>query len=60
MKFVFDLDGTICFKGKPLSEEITNALEACRRLGHEVILPQPDRYVIYYLYYRNRCENIQW
>jgi Cof subfamily protein (haloacid dehalogenase superfamily) len=37
MKFVFDLDGTICFKGKPLSEEITNALEACRRLGHEVI-----------------------
>jgi len=37
MKFVFDLDGTICFKGKPLSEGITNALEACRKSGHEVI-----------------------
>ncbi len=37
MKFVFDLDGTICFKGKPLSEGIINALEACRRHGHEVM-----------------------
>lgn len=37
MKFVFDLDGTICFKGKPLSVGIINALEACRQSGHEVI-----------------------
>lgn len=34
MKFVFDLDGTICFKGKPLSVGIINALEACRQSGH--------------------------
>ncbi|MFB7156516.1 HAD-IIB family hydrolase [Lysinibacillus sp. NPDC056232] len=37
MKFVFDLDGTICFKGQPLSEGITNALEACIENGHEII-----------------------
>ncbi|MFF2178311.1 HAD-IIB family hydrolase [Lysinibacillus sp. NPDC058147] len=37
MKFVFDLDGTICFKGQPLSEGITNALEACLENGHEII-----------------------
>ncbi len=29
MKFVFDLDGTICFKGQPLSTGITAALEDC-------------------------------
>ncbi|MFJ7664886.1 HAD-IIB family hydrolase [Lysinibacillus sp. NPDC097162] len=37
MKFVFDLDGTICFKGQPLSEGITAALEDCLKNGHEVI-----------------------
>ncbi|MGE7928637.1 HAD-IIB family hydrolase [Lysinibacillus xylanilyticus] len=37
MKFVFDLDGTICFKGQPLSKGITNALEACIENGHEII-----------------------
>ncbi|MGE7674626.1 HAD-IIB family hydrolase [Lysinibacillus sp. NPDC094403] len=37
MKFVFDLDGTICFKGQPLSEGITNALEACIHNGHDII-----------------------
>lgn len=37
MKFVFDLDGTICFKGQPLCEEITEALQYCRHKGHEVI-----------------------
>ncbi|MGE7690865.1 HAD-IIB family hydrolase [Lysinibacillus sp. NPDC097214] len=37
MKFVFDLDGTICFKGLPLSEGVTNALEACIENGHEII-----------------------
>lgn len=25
MNFIFDLDGTICFKGKPLTEEILQA-----------------------------------
>ncbi|MFJ8064015.1 HAD-IIB family hydrolase [Psychrobacillus sp. NPDC096426] len=37
MKFVFDLDGTICFKGQPLCTEITDALQYCRHMGHEVI-----------------------
>ncbi|MGN4123834.1 HAD-IIB family hydrolase [Lysinibacillus sphaericus] len=37
MKFVFDLDGTICFKGQPLSQGITTALESCMAHGHEVI-----------------------
>ncbi|MFJ6209063.1 HAD-IIB family hydrolase [Lysinibacillus sp. NPDC092081] len=37
MKFVFDLDGTICFKGQPISEGIISALEACLENGHEII-----------------------
>ncbi|SER78157.1 HAD-IIB family hydrolase [Psychrobacillus sp. OK032] len=37
MKFVFDLDGTICFKGQPLCAEIVEALQFCRLMGHEVI-----------------------
>ncbi|MGM0852768.1 MAG: HAD-IIB family hydrolase [Bacillota bacterium] len=37
MIFVFDLDGTICFKGEPLSNEICEALDVCRELGHEII-----------------------
>lgn len=37
MKFVFDLDGTICFSGKPLSEFIVQALDALIEKGHEVI-----------------------
>ena len=37
MKFVFDLDGTICFQGKPVSEKILTALEELTNKGHEVI-----------------------
>ncbi|TQR21716.1 HAD-IIB family hydrolase [Psychrobacillus vulpis] len=37
MKFVFDLDGTICFKGNPLSKGIVHALDGIRAKGHEVI-----------------------
>ncbi|MFJ7755680.1 HAD-IIB family hydrolase [Peribacillus muralis] len=37
MKFVFDLDGTICFKGQPVSEKILIALEKLVAAGHEVI-----------------------
>lgn len=37
MKFVFDLDGTVCFKGVPLCEEITAALQFCEHRGHEII-----------------------
>lgn len=37
MKFIFDLDGTICFSGKPLSERIVQALDVLIEKGHEVI-----------------------
>lgn len=37
MKFVFDLDGTICFKGQPLSASIIVELQNCIANGHEVI-----------------------
>lgn len=37
MKFVFDLDGTICFKGKPISEKILYSLKELTEEGHEVI-----------------------
>lgn len=37
MNFVFDLDGTICFQGKPVSEPILSCLERIRTLGHHVI-----------------------
>lgn len=37
MQFVFDLDGTICFKGQPVSETILSSLEGLTRQGHEVI-----------------------
>lgn len=37
MQFVFDIDGTICFKGKPLSRAMIQALETCITMGHEVI-----------------------
>lgn len=38
MKFVFDLDGTLCFRGKPLSELVVQALDSLVENGHEVIL----------------------
>lgn len=37
MKFVFDLDGTICFQGKPVSAKLTDAIAALTAAGHEVI-----------------------
>ncbi|WP_113926537.1 HAD-IIB family hydrolase [Bacillus sp. P14.5] len=37
MKFVFDLDGTICFKGQPVTERLMDAFEKLTEAGHEVI-----------------------
>lgn len=37
MKFVFDLDGTIIFSGKPLSESMTQALDQLVAAGNEVV-----------------------
>lgn len=37
MTFVFDLDGTIVFQGKPISKVITDCLLQLEQWGHEVI-----------------------
>ncbi|MFD2114320.1 HAD-IIB family hydrolase [Paenibacillus yanchengensis] len=37
MTFVFDLDGTICFKGKPLSKQMVDALNLLVDKGHDII-----------------------
>src|SRR5699024_4724049 len=37
MKIVFDLDGTICFKGMPVSEIILECLEQLKNEGHDII-----------------------
>jgi Cof subfamily protein (haloacid dehalogenase superfamily) len=37
MNFVFDLDGTLCFQGLPLSHPITEALYSLEEAGHRVI-----------------------
>lgn len=37
MIFVFDLDGTICFNGKPLTTDICAALDECIEAGHEIV-----------------------
>ncbi|QPC48240.1 HAD-IIB family hydrolase [Mangrovibacillus cuniculi] len=37
MNFVFDIDGTICFDGKNIEQEIVHALEELQNAGHQVI-----------------------
>ncbi|GEL78519.1 hypothetical protein TMU01_27540 [Tenuibacillus multivorans] len=59
MKFVLDLDGTICFKGKPISEKILRSLEDITTKGHEVILHQPDRFMICYQSFMRITTTIQ-
>lgn len=36
MKFVFDLDGTLCFSGRPISKNITSSLGELEKKGHEI------------------------
>lgn len=38
MNFVFDLDGTICFKSQPISTEISNALWQLQSANHSIII----------------------
>lgn len=38
MNFIFDLDGTICFKGQPISPEIINALWQLHSADHNIII----------------------
>lgn len=37
MTFIFDLDGTICFKGKSISPAITRALQQLEDAGHRIV-----------------------
>lgn len=37
MYFVFDLDGTICFQGKPISPGIVEALDYLEKMDHRII-----------------------
>lgn len=37
MKFVFDLDGTLCFAGQPMTTPIIQALKELAGAGHEII-----------------------
>jgi len=37
MKIVFDLDGTICFSGKPLSTKMVEVLDSLVNKGHELV-----------------------
>ncbi|UVI28076.1 Cof-type HAD-IIB family hydrolase [Paenibacillus spongiae] len=37
MIFVYDLDGTICFKGKPLSDPMVRVLDSVKENGHEIV-----------------------
>ncbi|PEM48199.1 HAD-IIB family hydrolase [Bacillus wiedmannii] len=37
MKFIFDIDGTICFKGNAVTRQIIQALDVCYSKGHEII-----------------------
>lgn len=53
--FVFDLDGTICFKGQPLQTDILAAFEQLEEDGHEVVFasarPIRDMYPVLPKYY---------
>jgi Cof subfamily protein (haloacid dehalogenase superfamily) len=37
MNFIFDLDGTICFKGKPVTKKIMDMLRELEQQGHQVL-----------------------
>lgn len=37
MKFVFDIDGTLCFNGKSIDPSIVDALLQLQNSGHELI-----------------------
>lgn len=43
VKFVFDLDGTICFKGEPVSDKILNSLKILRIVVIKLFLHLRDR-----------------
>ena len=40
MKFVFDLDGTLCFDGMTMSKELQEVLLTAPKYGHDIFLQQ--------------------
>ncbi|MCR8641026.1 HAD family hydrolase [Paenibacillus sp. N1-5-1-14] len=60
MKFVFDLDGTICFKGKPLSPNMVACLDRLVKEGHELIFAsaRPIRDLLPILPEHLRCHSL--
>ncbi|MBM7641827.1 HAD hydrolase family protein [Streptococcus loxodontisalivarius] len=44
MKFVFDLDGTICFDGQTIAQEIKDILENAHLFGHQVVFASARSY----------------
>ncbi|MGX7111245.1 HAD-IIB family hydrolase [Gemella cuniculi] len=44
MKFVFDLDGTICFDGKNISNKIIEILKKAEEYGHEICFASARSY----------------
>lgn len=44
MNFVFDIDGTICFKDNIIESDIVNSLKFLESLGHNVIFSSARSY----------------
>ena len=44
MKFVFDLDGPLCFDGMTMSKELQEVLLTAPKYGHEIIFATASSY----------------
>ena len=44
MKFVFDLDGTLCFDGMTMSKDLQKVLLTAPKYGHEIIFTTARSY----------------
>ena len=50
MNIILDIDGTICFDGQQINQDIIDRLIS-HNIGHRIILLQQDRYETYCLFY---------
>ncbi len=46
MKFVFDIDGTLCFNGKSIDPSIIDSLLQLQHAGHELIFASARKKVL--------------
>ena len=51
MNIILDIDGTICFDGQQINQDIIDRLISLHNIGHRIILLQQDRYETYCLFY---------